>query len=63
MERNERQSALPDMELVDIIESMTVGQRIEYKRQLLSEISDREKLCRMVDDANYAEGADVAIIH
>lgn len=59
----ERQEALPNMELIDIIESMSVEQRIEYKRQLLSEISDREMLCRMVDDANDAEGVDVAIIH
>lgn len=63
MPHNERQPALPNMELIDIIESMTVEQRIEYKRQLLSEISDREMLCRMVDDANDAEGADIAIIH
>lgn len=59
----ERQEALPDMELVDIIEGMSPEERIEHKRRWLSEISDREMLCRMVDDANDAEGADVSIIY
>lgn len=59
----EEQPALPDMELVNIIEGMSPEERIENKRRWLSEISDREMLCRMVDDANEAEGADVTIIY
>ncbi len=61
--RQETEPALPDMELVDIIEGMSPEERIKHKRRWLSEISDREMLCRMVDDANAAEGADVTIIY
>ena len=57
------QPALPDMELVNIIESMHPEERIEHKRRWLAEISDREMLCRMVDDANHAEGLDIEIIY
>ena len=59
----EEQPALPDMELVDFIERMTPEERIEHKRRYLSEISDREQLCRMIDDTNDAEGVDVTIIY
>ena len=59
----ERQEALPDMELVNFIERMSPEERIEHKRRWLSEISDREMLCRMVDDTNAAEGVDVEIIY
>ena len=59
----EEQPALPDMELVDFIERMTPEERIEHKRRYLSEISDREALCRMIDDANEMEGVDVSIIY
>ena len=59
----ERQEALPDMELVNFIERMSHEERIEHKRRWLSEISDREMLCRMVDDTNAAEGVDVEIIY
>ena len=61
--RQEAEPALPDMELVNIIEGMSPEERTEHKRRWLSEISDREMLCRMVDDANAAEGADVHIIY
>lgn len=59
----EEQPALPDMELVDIIEGMGPEERIEHKRRWLAEISDREMLCRMVDDANHAEGLDIEILY
>lgn len=59
----ERQEALPNMEVLDLIEAMSVEERIEHKRRYLSEISDREALCRMIDDVNEAEGADVSIIY
>ena len=59
----ELQEALPDMELVNFIERMSPEERIEHKRRWLSEISDREMLCRMVDDTNAAEGVDVEIIY
>jgi hypothetical protein len=62
-ERNEGQPALPDMELINIIESMTVENRIEEKRRLLSEVSDRESLINLIDQVNEAEGADVTIIY
>lgn len=57
------QAALPDMELIEYIESMDPNERIAHKRKWLAEISDREMLCRMVDDANAAEGIDVEIIY
>ena len=57
------QPALPDMELVQYIENMSPDERIARKRKWLAEISDREMLCRMVDDANEAEGANVSIIY
>lgn len=61
--QHEEQPALPDMELVNIIEGMPYEDRIANKRQWLSEISDREMLCRMVDDANAGEGLEVAILY
>ena len=61
--RQDEEPALPDMELVNVIESMHPEERIENKRRWLAEISDREMLCRMVDDANHAEGLDVEIIY
>ena len=57
------QAALPDMELIQYIENMPAAERIAHKRKWLAEISDREMLCRMVDDANAAEGVDVQIIY
>lgn len=59
----EEQPALPDMELVNIIEGMSPEQRIEYKRQLLEQISDRESLVHLINDVNAAEGCDVDIIY
>lgn len=55
--------ALPDMELVSIIENMTADERKDNKRRLLDEISDREALCRMIDDANEGEGIEVELIY
>ena len=57
------QSALPDMDLINIIEGMTPDQRIQEKRRLLAEISDREELCNLIDRVNDAEGINVEIIH
>lgn len=59
---NNRQEALPDMEIIDFIERMSVEDRLEHKARYLSEISDREQLCRMIDDANEVEGADISMI-
>ncbi len=58
------QAALPDMELVQLIEGMSQEERVELKRQCLDKISNCEMVARMIDDANAAEGlADVEIIH
>lgn len=57
----DNQPALPDMELVNIIRNMPPEERMENKRRWLSEISDREILCRMVDDANRADGLDLEL--
>ena len=57
------QSALPDMDLINIIEGMTPDQRIQEKRRLLAEISDREELCNLIDRVYDAEGIDVEIIY
>lgn len=59
----EEQPALPDMELINVVEGMSIEERIENKRRWLSEISDREMLCNLVDRVNEAEGADVTIIY
>lgn len=59
----EKQPALPDMELEDFIGNMTVSERMDAKRRYLDEISDREKLCRLIDEANKREGADVELIN
>lgn len=37
-------------------------QRIQEKRRLLSEISDREILCNIIDKVNDAEGINVELI-
>lgn len=63
MEHEPDQPALPDMELVSIIEQMSPEDRIHNKRRALQEISDREMLIRLIDDANAAEGIDVTIIY
>lgn len=57
----DNQPALPDMELVNIIRNMPPEERMENKRRWLSEISDREILCRMVDDANKDDGLDLEL--
>lgn len=61
--RQEAEPALPDMELVNIVESMTADERIKYKRRLLSEISDRESLVHLINEVNDIEGVDVEIIY
>ena len=50
--------ALPDMELINVIEGMSFSQRVAEKRRLLSEISDRETLVNIINDVNQAEGKD-----
>lgn len=62
-EQSQEQPALPDMELINFIEAMTPDQRVQEKRRLLSEISDRESLCNLIDQVNDAEGIDVTIIY
>lgn len=57
----DNQPALPDMELVNIIRNMPPEERMENKRRWLSEISEREMLCRLVDDANKADGLDLEL--
>lgn len=57
----DNQPALPDMELVNIIRNMPPEERMENKRRWLDEISDREMLCRLVDDANRADGLDLEL--
>ena len=60
----DEQPALPDMELVNFIEGMSVEDRIKEKRRLLSEISDRESLVHLINDVNEAEGkGNVGIIY
>lgn len=54
-----RQEAIPTMELAQIIEAMSPQDRIDHKRQWLSDISDREMLCRLVDEINEQEGIEV----
>lgn len=54
----EEQPALPDMELINIIEGMSHESRMELKRSALDKISECEMLCRMVDDAFAGEGLE-----
>lgn len=49
------------MELVNIIRNMPPEERMENKRRWLDEISEREMLCRLVDDANKADGLDLEL--
>ena len=51
----EEQPALPDMELVNFIERMSVQERAEYKQKLLDEINDREKLVWLINEVNEVE--------
>ena len=57
----DNQPALPDMELVNVIRNMPPEERMENKRRWLDEISEREMLCRLVDDANKADGLDLEL--
>lgn len=57
----DNQPALPDMELVNIIRNIPPEERMENKRRWLDEISEREMLCRLVDDANKADGLDLEL--
>lgn len=60
----DEQPALPDMELVNFIEAMSMEDRTKEKRRLLSEISDRESLVHLINDVNDAEGkGNVDIIY
>lgn len=60
---NIEQEALPTLSLEEVIANMPIEERVEAKRRWLDEISDREKLCRLVDEANEHEGADITIIY
>lgn len=55
--------ALPDMELINIVEGMSPDERIQEKRRLLQEISDRESLVHLINEVNDVEGIDVTIIY
>lgn len=57
------QEPLPGMEMLELIEAMSPADRIEYKRQLLDQISDRETLVHAINRVNEAEGLDVEIIY
>ena len=57
------QEPLPGMEILELIEAMTPENRVEYKRQLLDQISDRETLVHAINRVNEAEGIDVEIIY
>ena len=62
--QSQEQPALPDMELVNFIEAMSIEDRINEKRRLLSEISDRESLVNLINEVNEAEGkGNVDIIY
>lgn len=63
MEGEPEQPALPDMELINIIQEMSPHDRIVNKRRALQEISDREQLIRMIDEANAIDGVNVTIIY
>lgn len=55
---DEPQEALPGMELNDIIERMLPEERAMYKQKLLDEITDREKLVWLINEANHVEGIE-----
>ena len=57
-ERQEEQPALPDMELINFIEGMSAEERVDFKRRMLAEISDRESLCNLVDQVFAGEGLE-----
>lgn len=57
------QPALPDMELVQMIEGLAPEARLELKRHVLEKISDGEQVCRLIDDINHSEGLDAEIIY
>ena len=53
-----RQSAeaIPELELHEIVEQMSLAERLEYKQRLLDEINDREKLVWIINEVNDVEG-------
>jgi hypothetical protein len=63
MEHNPGQEPFPEMELHNFFERMTPEERVNHKRQMLDEISDREMICRVIDEVNEQEGLDVTIIY
>lgn len=63
MEHNPGQEPFPEMELRDFFERLTPEERVNHKRQMLDEISDREMICRIIDEVNEQEGLDVTIIY
>lgn len=58
MRSPEQQGALPDMELVTVVEGMSPQERLAHKAKLLAEISDRESLVHLINDVNDMEGVD-----
>lgn len=59
---NMKQEALPDLELIDIVQNMSPEERVSEKERLLSEISDREYLVNMINFVSDQEGVDIQII-
>lgn len=59
---NMKQEALPDLELIDIVQNMSPEERVSEKDRLLSEISDREYLVNMINFVSDQEGVDIQII-
>lgn len=63
MNNQTEEPALPDMELINLVEGMSPHVRVQEKRRLLQEISDRESLVHLINDVNEAEGIDVTILY
>lgn len=63
MNNQTEEPALPDMELINLVEGMNPHERVQEKRRLLQEISDRESLVHLINDVNEAEGIDVTILY
>ena len=56
------QPSLPELDPFTIIAHMDPQERAELRTRYLNEISDREYLVRLVNEANDAEGIDITII-
>lgn len=64
MERQTQERNLDQLktEATQAIEEMTIEERVQWKRQWLSDISDLEMLCRLVDEANASDCVEVDLI-